>query len=236
MKGIISTIVACICLLGLQAQPDTSKPVITFKYLTYNFGTIPKGSRTCTFPFTNTGTGDLIIAHCVSSCGCITVDWPKEVFGPGDGGEIKASFYGSHAGPFAKNVTVTSNSVKDTVLILTLKGEVFDSNRCPLISFDDLVVDIGTVKRKANSTMPITFRFQNTGNEDLIVATVKYGGGKGYPDYANLSEPLAPGEWGYVTIHFMLDYVGQFNKQCTINSNAANLPLLIFSIKGNIVE
>jgi len=45
---------------------------------------------TATFPFTNTGETPVRITEIVTSCGCLTTKLAKEVWGPGESGELTA--------------------------------------------------------------------------------------------------------------------------------------------------
>ena len=61
------------------------------------------------FAFKNTGTEPVKIKRVVTSCGCTTAKLAKEMYAPGESGEIEVKFvFGSRRGPQRKLVTITS--------------------------------------------------------------------------------------------------------------------------------
>lgn len=87
-------------------------PIITFENNDMQLGDVTRGpSIEISFPFTNTGTADLII-EVVSSCKCTHIEWPKEALKPGESGVISVVFDTSQQtlGTVTKTVDVVSNT------------------------------------------------------------------------------------------------------------------------------
>lgn len=53
---------------------------------------VDQSSVEVTFPFSNTGTEPVTIAHAQASCGCVVPALPKKTFAPGEKGEMRAVF------------------------------------------------------------------------------------------------------------------------------------------------
>ncbi len=76
------------------------------------------------FKFKNTGTEPLIISNAQGSCGCLIIKWPTEPIMPGKSGAITAYYDTKRIGLFEKKITVTSNAVQRSSIVLTIKGQV----------------------------------------------------------------------------------------------------------------
>lgn len=97
---------------------STDAAEITFKNLTYDFGTVANGSKaTYEFEFTNTGTSPLIISEVKSPCGCTTPSWPKEPLVASASGVIEVAYDTKRTGLATKKVTVMSNANTPTVVL-----------------------------------------------------------------------------------------------------------------------
>lgn len=136
MKKLLS-VLALLAMLSTSAfaqaaqtteNPATVQPadgaVMEFETMTVDYGTIAQGSEPFRlFKFTNTGNAPLVIKNAKGSCGCTVPTYPKEPILPGETGEIKVRYDTNRVGPFTKRVTLTTNSVEETV-VLTIKGLV----------------------------------------------------------------------------------------------------------------
>lgn len=73
------------------------------------------------FRFTNTGDKPVTISSVQSSCGCTTAVLAKNVYGPGESGEIKAVFtIGDRVGEQEKSIFVITDDARDRSLALAL--------------------------------------------------------------------------------------------------------------------
>ncbi len=113
-----------------MAQEEKAKvngPEISFEKLIHDYGDVPfNGNGECEFVFTNTGNEPLIVQKPKSSCGCTVPSWPKEPILPGESDVIKVTYRTSRAGIINKSVTVTSNAIENSTVVLRIKGRVLD--------------------------------------------------------------------------------------------------------------
>ncbi len=100
-------------------------PVMQFESSAHDFGKINAGDKVSyDFKFTNTGTGDLVIANAVGSCGCTVPEYPKEPVAPGKSGVMKVTFNSAgKLGMQQKTVTITTNT-KAQKEQLTIKAAI----------------------------------------------------------------------------------------------------------------
>ena len=100
---------------------------IKFEKVVHDYGDVPyNGNGECEFRFTNTGTEPLIIQKPKSSCGCTIPSWPQEPILPGESEIIKVTYRTNRPGNINKTVTVTSNAVNNSTVVLRIKGRVLD--------------------------------------------------------------------------------------------------------------
>ncbi|WP_258097843.1 DUF1573 domain-containing protein [Marinoscillum pacificum] len=101
----------------------------------------------------------------------------------------------------------------------------------PKIAFVESSYNFGEIKQ--GEVVTHVFKYENTGNEALVISNVRTSCGCTAPDWNR--EPLAPGETTEMTIRFnSRGKMGVQNKIITISSNAVNATERI-SIKGNVV-
>ena len=105
---------------------------IKFEKTTHDFGTFSEDDPkvTCTFKFTNTGDGMLVIHQAVASCGCTVPIYPKEPIKPGEGGEITVTYNGAgkFPGHFKKSITIRTNG-KQEIIRLYVTGDMLPSTK-----------------------------------------------------------------------------------------------------------
>lgn len=91
--------------------------------------------------------------------------------------------------------------------------------------------DFGQIKQDA----PVTTRFEftNNGSAPLIITNVKGSCGCTVTDYS--SEPVMPGQKGYVSATYNAKAMGVFNKSITVTSNSFGEPTKVLYIKGEVV-
>lgn len=121
---------------SMGIKPGTLAQLDTIHYTTINwldsskdFGTVKEGDTVYVkFRFQNTGKHPLFLTDVHPSCGCTVADYPKDVFMPGKGGEVTASFFSStHPGFIHKTVIVSSNTSNGIKHQLSFSGQVIDS-------------------------------------------------------------------------------------------------------------
>ena len=102
-------------------------PEIEFEKVVHDYGDVPfNGNGECEFRFTNTGNEPLLIQKPKSSCGCTIPSWPNEPILPGESDVIKVTYRTNRPGAINKTVTVTSNALKNSTVVLRIKGRVLE--------------------------------------------------------------------------------------------------------------
>lgn len=113
--------------LGFNFAAAQQRAEIKFDKTTYDFGTFSEDNPkvTCTFTFTNTGDGLLIIHQAVASCGCTIPEYTREPVKPGKTGTIRVTYNGAnkYPGHFKKSITIRSNAVSEMSRIY-IEGEM----------------------------------------------------------------------------------------------------------------
>lgn len=99
------------------------------------------------------------------------------------------------------------------------------------ISVNKETHDYGTIKTGADGNCE--FVITNTGNEPLILATVKGSCSCTVPSWP--TEPIAPGATAAIKVTYNTTRPGPINKSVTITSNAVNEPVKVLRISGNVL-
>ena len=97
------------------------------------------------------------------------------------------------------------------------------------IVFAKTIHDYGTIVQGADGNCE--FKFTNKGKEPLVLSNVTSSCGCTVPVWPR--EPIAPGKSGSIKVKYDTNRVGLINKSITVNSNAANNPVML-QIKGNV--
>ena len=131
MKKVIYLLGIMLLMAGVAKAQDNKAeqngPEIEFDKVVHDYGDVPyNGNGECEFRFTNTGTEPLLIQKPKSSCGCTIPSWPNEPILPGESDVIKVTYRTNRAGNINKTVTVTSNAVKNSTVVLRIKGRVLE--------------------------------------------------------------------------------------------------------------
>jgi hypothetical protein len=112
-----------------EQKADPNGPVIHFEKLTFDYGTITKGSDgTRLFKFTNTGKAPLKITRVKSTCGCTIPTYPKQEIMPGESAEVNVKYNTKKIGRFSKSVSIFTNTIPERT-VLRIKGKVVDPNK-----------------------------------------------------------------------------------------------------------
>jgi hypothetical protein len=109
-----------------NSHQEDNKPYFSLEKKTVNFGEIEMGTtKTLLLSFTNTGKKTLVLSDVYTTCGCTTVDWPKDPFLPGKSGTIKISYNPTETGPFNKTISIYTNA-QNSSEIVQIEGIVID--------------------------------------------------------------------------------------------------------------
>lgn len=98
------------------------------------------------------------------------------------------------------------------------------------ITFEKTIHDFGTITQSEQAEY--SFKFTNTGNQDLLISNAVASCGCTVPEYSK--EPIRPGSQGMIKVKFNSDYrLDAFEKAVTITANTKPLESLLI-IKGFI--
>ena len=111
------------------------------------------------------------------------------------------------------------------------KAQTKTSNTSSLakITFDQTVLDFGTLKIGAVKTIKVGFT--NTGKKPLILDNVKSNCDCTEVQWSKA--PVLPGKKGYITVKYTAKHTGLISKWITIDSNAEN-DRVILKTKGEV--
>lgn len=127
MKKVMVVISLLVMATVTWAQNEVKKDPIVFDSLTYDYGTIAKGSPgECTFNFKNVTKQPIILTNVKASCGCTTPSYTKEEIKPKKKGQIQVKYNTNNIGYFTKTISVYTNQNPDSPIILTIKGQVVE--------------------------------------------------------------------------------------------------------------
>lgn len=121
-----SLLALCLHAQELSMNNSSAANITWLESKTHDFGKIIKNQPvTHVFEFTNTGSEPLVISSVKGSCGCTVAAYTREPIGPGQTGEITATYNAKSPGLFQKSITVISNALESPV-VLYVKGEVVE--------------------------------------------------------------------------------------------------------------
>ncbi len=112
----------------------------------------------------------------------------------------------------------------------TPKKEPTKNPKAPIIKFEKLVHDYGTIQQNANGDCE--FKFKNTGKEPLVLSNVITSCGCTTPSWPK--EPIMPGKTGVIKIHYDTNRIGTISKTITVLSNGTE-DRVTLTIKGNVL-
>lgn len=110
-------------LTGKHAAEESPYTTILFDKSTFNMGTFSwKEEQTVDFLMSNTGKELLVINGVSTSCGCISVEYPREPVQPGKSLVLKVKYKADHPEHFNKTLTVYCNA-QDSPIQLKISGD-----------------------------------------------------------------------------------------------------------------
>ncbi len=103
----------------------------------------------------------------------------------------------------------------------------------PKIQFEKTTHDFGDIKIGPDAK--VKFKFQNIGNEPLLITSATASCGCTVPNYP--TNPIPAGGTGEIeVVYTTAGREGVFTKTVTISSNSDGQPTLLLTIKGNVVR
>ncbi|TAJ11011.1 DUF1573 domain-containing protein [Marinilabiliaceae bacterium JC017] len=131
IKIAIVIVVSCVISLGwvvysnvYPTVPEIKLTKVEFQFLELDLGVLEQGvPKVGSFFFKNSGNYPLVIYDVQTSCGCVSVEWPKLPIKSDDSGKIKVIFDAKYSGRFSKSVMVFCN-IEKVFKELHIRGEV----------------------------------------------------------------------------------------------------------------
>lgn len=122
---LLAFIGAGMALASSNARVKTeSAGAVIWKDEVYDFGKIPQGiPDTAVFEFTNSGKVPVVIMDVVKSCGCSSVEFPRDPVKPKRKAQVIVVYNAAAPGMFTKTVSVKFNEQQENRQ-LTIKGDV----------------------------------------------------------------------------------------------------------------
>ena len=102
----------------------------------------------------------------------------------------------------------------------------------PKIEFERLVHDYGEIVQGANGDAE--FRFRNVGSEPLVLSLVQTGCACARPTWSR--EPVMPGEFGVIVLHYDTNRIGHIGRAAVVHSNSVdNAHRVTLRITGRVI-
>lgn len=112
--------------VGEEEESSRIETTVSVSSSTLSMGEFPyQEASSGTFTFTNTGKELWVIQDVVTSCGCLTVEYPKEPVRPGGQAVLRVTYRADHPGYFDKTLTVYSNAA-DSPLRMRVTGSAVE--------------------------------------------------------------------------------------------------------------
>ena len=121
--------------------------------------------------------------------------------------------------------------MKKLITILCIGLISFSMNAQAKIEFKAETIDYGTIEKGADGVR--VFEFTNTGDEPLIISSVKSSCGCTVP--SKPKDPIMPGKTGEIKVKYDTNRVNPIRKTITVMSNA-DTPTVDLKIKGLVID
>ena len=118
-----------------------------------------------------------------------------------------------------------------TLFALALMVSSVAAQKGPMMSFEKLEIDYGTVALGADGVR--YFKFKNVGTEPLVIKAAKGSCGCTVPKWPTV--PINPGQTGIIEVKYDTNRQGQFTKNVFVETNESQ-PQHTLTIKGTVVD
>ncbi|MBI9038344.1 MAG: DUF1573 domain-containing protein [Bacteroidales bacterium] len=129
-----------------------------------------------------------------------------------------------------KKIVLALSFVMLVFMFSNAQEKINDNPNAPVIDFEKLVHDYGTIYQNGNGVCK--FQFTNTGKEPLILSKPKSSCGCTVPTWPK--HPILPGQTDEIKVTYATKRIGPINKNVTIYSNAKNKQVIL-RIKGKVI-
>ena len=101
---------------------------------------------------------------------------------------------------------------------------IYGAEKGAVITFEEKSHDFGTIK-EVDGPVSYSFKFENTGDEPLVIINVNASCGCTRPDYPK--EPIRPGKKGEIKVTYNpAGRPGEFTKDVKVRTNGSKRPIL----------
>lgn len=233
---ILSVLIAGLSVIYAQLQG----PKIAVSSETFDFGDIKPGEIVKhNFTIANNGDDILRIENVITSCGCTAAELTKRELKPGESVPLGVEFNSTgRSGQQVKYISVMTNDKITPQVRLTIKGNIIsaeDKNapKGPQITFNSLQHDFGIVEE--GKKLPHTFRYKNTGDQELIISDVRTS--CGCTAAVIEGKNLKPGESGKLQIELdTSNRTGRMSRNITVMSNDKTAPVKVLTIYADVTK
>ena len=151
--------------LCLYAGVLSAQPAVTVDRDVANLGEVGfQLPRKVSFTLKNTGDAPLQITEVIPSCGCMSVEWTRDVVAPGAEGQVSAVYDARTLGVFQKDLEVYTNA-SEQPFYLHLQGRVV----AEISDYSDTFpIELGAVRLNVNNV-----EFDNVNRGDRPVAELQ---------------------------------------------------------------
>ncbi len=113
-------------MLGISVAVMASITSVSWKTTSIHLGEVQKNEvNELAFEFMNHSSEPIQIVEAKGSCGCTSVNYPKEAIQPGESAAITANFKSGKVGAFKKSIRITTSD-SDEPTFLYFNGEVVE--------------------------------------------------------------------------------------------------------------
>ncbi len=215
------------------AEDVAAKAVAVISEMTFDFGTVPQGTKVVhDFAMKNAGGMDLIIQRLVPGCGCTAATANSEPIKPGAEGKIHVEFDTTgFRGDKLKTVRVYTNDADNPSQVLTVRGVVQpDVSIEPMsVSFDEVIrgeitnVPSKTVEVRVREGSSVKIAGLKSFSKNLVVTELE--GSETLKRFSISIDPQAP--------------VGEIRDRVIVNisggrESSINIPVFA-QVKGQLV-
>lgn len=108
--------------------------------------------------------------------------------------------------------------------------EVLDGESGPVMTFETMVVDYGTIEQNAEPLRKLAFT--NTGDAPLVIQNARGSCGCTVPTWPK--KPIMPGESAELEIRYATNRIGKFSKTVTLTTNEEGAEPHVVKVQGKV--
>lgn len=111
-------------------------------------------------------------------------------------------------------------------------NEIQGAEGGPVMSFESMVVDYGTIQQNAEPLRKL--KFTNTGDAPLVIQNARGSCGCTVPTWPK--KPIMPGESSELEIRYATNRIGKFSKTVTLTTNEVGSEPHVVKVQGTVLK